>query len=203
MKYKIIEEVLNKRFSNEICEKIWSYLLPPKIKYDFNDIIYISPFDIKKVSRNYHLTIKDILDLPIGQSIKIFCMDRNLYDFCIFKERINLKMSAEEFFSDGYIIKYKRIDGLIGMWKFLNLDNSYEQREFDLDLGEFWYPLYNNSVPENEFDDLFPMPEFFAGKHYNELPSNTRIGWRGPCMKLENLKNMPQILLSRKDYYFQ
>ena len=60
MKYKIIEEVLNNRFSYEICEKIWSYLLPPKIKYDFNDIIYISPLDIRKVSRNYHLTIKDI-----------------------------------------------------------------------------------------------------------------------------------------------
>lgn len=200
MKYKIIEEFLNNRFSYEICEKIWSYIIP-KNKSNFKDIFYISPFDIKKVSRNYHLTIKDILDLPIGQSIKIFCMDRNLYDFCIFEKRINHKMSAEKFFNGGYIIKYKRIDGLIGMWKFLDIDDSYEQREFDLDLSEFWYPLVNNRVPQNDFDGFFDMPELFAGKHYNELPPNTRIGWRGPCMKLENLKKIPNILLSKKDYY--
>ena len=127
-------------------------------------------------------------------------MDRNLFDSCIYEERINKIIKAEKFFNNGYIIKYKRIDGLIGKWKFLNFNDSYKQREFDLDLGEFWYPLVNNCVPENDFQDLFDIPDFFAGKHYNEFPLNTRIGWRGPCMLLEDVKKLPKILLTKEEY---
>lgn len=201
MKYKIIEEFLNKTFSNEICEKIWSYLLPKKVKYNLDNLIVISPYQIKNVSRKYHLTIKDILDLPIGESIKIFCMDRNLFDFCINKDRIDKIIKAENFFSDGYIIKYKRINGLIGKWKFLNIDNNYSLREFDIDLDTFWYPLVYNRVLKTDFDDIFYIPEKFSGKHYNEFPLNTRIGWRGPCMLLEDVKKLPKILLTKEEYY--
>jgi hypothetical protein len=201
MKYKIIEKILNNNFSNEICEKIWSNLLPPKIKYNFDNLIVISPFEIKKVSRNYHLTIKDILDLPIGKPIEIFCMDRNLFDFCIYKDRINIKMSAENFFNEGYIIKYEKTHGLIGKWKFLNFDDDYFIREFDIDLGSFWHPLFNNKVPERDADFKQKMPIKFRKKHYSELPLDTRIGWRGPCMLLEDVKKLPQILLTEKDYY--
>ena len=201
MKYKIIEEFLNKTFSNEICEKIWSYLLPKKVKYNLDNLIVISPYQIKNVSRKYHLTIKDILDLPIGESIEIFCMDRNLFDFCINKDRIDKIIKAENFFSDGYIIKYKRINGLIGKWKFLNIDNNYSLREFDIDLDTFWYPLVYNRVLKTDFDDIFCIPEKFSGKHYNDFPLNTRIGWRGPCMLLEDVKKLPKILLTKEEYY--
>ena len=127
-------------------------------------------------------------------------MDRNLFYSGIYKDRINKIIKAENFFSDGYIIKYKRTNGLIGEWKFLNFDDNYSLREFDLDFGRFWYPLVNNKVPKFD-DDWFSVPEKFAGKHYNEFPLNTRIGWRGPCMLLEDLKKLPKILLTKEEYY--
>tara|TARA_Y100000389_G_C17454810_1_gene517366 strand:+ start:828 stop:1430 length:603 start_codon:yes stop_codon:yes gene_type:complete len=200
MKYKIIEQLLNNNFSNEICDKIWDYLLPKKIKYNCNNLIVMSPFEIRKISRNYHLTIKDILELPIGTSIDIFCMDRNLFDFCIYEEH-NKIISADKFFRNGYIIHYTKINGLIGYWKFINItDDIPEQREFDIDVGTFWYPLFNNKVPKEDFDMMFKIPINFAGKHYTELPLDTRIGWRGPCMLLKNVKKLPKILL-KKEYY--
>ena len=128
-------------------------------------------------------------------------MDRNLFDFCINKDRIDKIIKAENFFSDGYIIKYKRINGLIGKWKFLNIDNNYSLREFDIDLDTFWYPLVYNRVLKTDFDDIFFIPEKFSGKFYNEFPLNTRIGWRGPCMLLEDVKKLPKILLTKEEYY--
>lgn len=78
--------------------------------------------------------------------------------------------------------------------KFLNFDDNYFLRDFDIDLGTFWHPLFNNKVPKSDFEDTFSIPEKFTGKHYNEFALNTRIGWRGPCMLLEDVKKLPKIL---------
>jgi hypothetical protein len=40
----------------------------------------IYPDEYEQVSSSYHLTIKDILDIPIGETVCIFFMDRNMYD---------------------------------------------------------------------------------------------------------------------------
>ena len=198
MKYKLIEQLLSSNFSVEIVDRIWSYLLPVKVKHNFDNLRVISPYEIRKVSRKYHLTIKDILELPVGETVTIFCMDRNLFDFCICEERIGKIIPAERFFAYGYIMEYVRTNGIIGTWKFLIFDDSPKESEFDLDLdlGELWYPLYNNRIPIVDSQEHFRIPDDFVGKHYEELPESTRVGWRGPCMLLKDVKKLPKILMT-------
>ena len=71
-------------------------------------------------------------------------------------------------------------------------------REFDIYLGTFWYQLFNNRVPEYDFDDIFSISEKFSRKHYNEFPLNTRIRWRGPCMLLEDVKKIKKNIINKR-----
>jgi DNA-directed RNA polymerase beta' subunit len=97
------------------------------------------------------MTIKDVIDIPKGEEREIFFMDRNIIDIADRNEK-NVEMLPSDFFKDCYFIKFiKTDDGIRGTW-FWNkhylddVGNCPEHKEFDIDLGTFWYPLKDNKV---------------------------------------------------------
>jgi hypothetical protein len=149
-------------------------------------------------SRPYHLTIQNILNLSNGDSIEIFFMDRNVMDISCDKEynEENIPIKPSHFFRNCNYITFTKKEGIIGDWDWhctlLTKKLTYKEREFDIDLGDFWYPLKNNKVPESNEYDLFDLSKY-SGKHYSEFSPDTRIGWRGEMMLKENMDKCPNV----------
>jgi hypothetical protein len=150
-------------------------------------------------SLKYHMTIKDVIDIPKGEEREIFFMDRNIIDIADRNEK-NVEMLPSDFFKDCYFIKFiKTDDGIRGTW-FWNkhylddVGNCPEHKEFDIDLGTFWYPLKDNKVPVNDQQGIVRFGKN-AGKHYSSFPNNVRLGWRGPMMLKENMNKCSNIII--------
>ena len=163
-----------------------------------------SPKDFIVASKPYHLTIGDVLNFPVGKIIRIYFLDRNMFDLSC-DDQINpigQPIRPSEFFRRGYFIDFTRRDDLKGTWRWTFDDYTYtdNDREFDLALGEhLWYPMKDSKVPEKDWQGIFTIPEDFAGKHYQELPLNTKIGWRGPMMLASNMDKCPDVVM-KKNY---
>lgn len=157
-----------------------------------------SPNEFIDVSKPYHLTIGDVLEFPVGKSVRIFFLDRSMFDLsCDNKYNpIGQPIRPSEFFRQGYFIDFTRRDDLKGTWTWTFNGSVDNDREFDLALGEhLWYPMRDSKVPEKDSQGIFTIPEDFAGKHYQELPRNNRIGWRGPMMLASNMDKCPDIVM--------
>jgi hypothetical protein len=162
-------------------------------------MVTISPTEFVKESRKYHLTIGDVLSFPVNEKKHIFFMDRNMYDIsCDIKYNpVGLPIRPSHFFRKGYYINFTRITGLHGIWEWLydsdpHIDND---REFDVDMDRCWYPLEYDHVPNIDEQGVFKIPKKFAGKSYTQLPKDTRLGWRGPMMLVENMDKLPDIVM--------
>lgn len=173
----------------------------------------IYPYQFEYESYKYHLTIRDILDIPQGETVSIFFMDRNMFDISCDKiiNNLNIPIKPSKFFRHGYYIDFtkKSLNGISGEWKwnwlttenlYINaLDTEYD-REFDVDMGGLWYPLKNNHIPEIDEQEICEIPRDFAGKHFLELPESTRLGWRGPMMLRKYMDELPDIIYKYDGY---
>lgn len=159
--------------------------------------MYVSPIKwLYEDSLRYHMTIKDIVDIPVGEKTEIFFMDRNILDL-IEDNKKYIPILPSEFFSKCYFITFTKIDnGIRGTWlwnTYSDIGNCPEHREFDIDLGSFWYPLKNDKVPLNDEQGNIRFGKN-AGKHYSAFSDNTRLGWRGPMMLKENMDKCSSII---------
>lgn len=145
----------------------------------------------------YAITIKKILDIPINEKRRILCLDRNCYDIAAaFPNIPHTPYSPDEFFKRNYVFDFTRRDGLIGDWSWISLSSDIvyreEIREFEIDLGEFWFPLENNKVPERDEQGIFDLSKH-KNKHWRDLDENTLIGWRGVMVFWDDLEKLPYI----------
>jgi hypothetical protein len=135
-----------------------------------------------------YVTIADILDLKLGQTVKFLCIDRN------FGDSFNGDMDAEpkslDCFEYNNILLYKYDKDLLGLGRFENEDveiDGYCEFPFDLNYRDgCWFPLDNKGfLPEHLADETDSLD-------YREYPKTTRIGFRGPMIKwtdvVESLK---------------
>lgn len=151
---------------------------------------------VKRTSLPYHLTIRDIEQLELNKPTNIFLMDRNVYDTSL-DEGNNPKNKAikpSSFFRKGYYITFtKKEEGIKGKWIFnIEPNNSYN-KEFDINLGTVWYPLKNDKVPERDWQGLFDLSKYY-NMHYSDFPRDTKLGWRGPMMLVQNMDKCGYII---------
>ena len=166
---------------------------------DIKGNFHTSPEGFCQSSREYHLTIKDVLNFPIGEKQRIFFLDRNMFDMSCRDDmnEINTPIKPSHFFRHGYYIDFVRNEGILGDWcwvdgkTYRNVDNN---RELDIDLGSLWYPLKESKVPIGDRQEIFKIPKEYKGKHYTQIPSNTRLGWRGPMILVKNMDKCPDII---------
>lgn len=157
-------------------------------------------------TRDYHLTINDILNFESGKEYKILFLDRNWEDVCVWGgiNRVDGKIyDPVEYFKDHYALythathnihnNEQCINGSI-RWSF-DLNNYEDWRfwEFDINFNkENWYPLRNNILPKN--NGTFDSGIYEEEKHYTDFPLNTRLGWRGPAILWSDMDHLPLIL---------
>jgi hypothetical protein len=150
--------------------------------------------------RDKCLTINDIKTLKKGDKITVLIMDRNLGDtVCGYNETDKL-YDPKIFFREKIAIYIHDHDlsGFI-IWDFDLIDEdlndlsnftSDEVFEFDIEYKlHHWYPLKNNNLPEFDSQGLVNFGSN-SGKHYDEFPRETLIGWRGPMMLWDKLDDI-------------
>ena len=128
-------------------------------------------------------------------------MDRNLCD--ILDRRVD-KMTEKEqsenedlgtinTISDwwGYHVVFKKTDeGIVGIGEVLCDGEDFDPDkadtfEFHVNYKEeLWYPLNRTDLPEiSQFEN--------CPRNIYEFPPTTRLGWRGPMVELEKIKDYP------------
>jgi hypothetical protein len=170
------------------------------------------------------LTLGDILDMKAGEVKHFLCIDRNFYDGIHngLSDRPELKQEnlkdpangvpAKELFTHNYHIIFRKADhpGPVGKWihKWTITDDEDEQAVEDLRALEIeyapdcWYPLETNGKIEVDPVELAifgPRLKAVNGKHYDEFPRSTRVGWRGPAVLYEWMETSPNIIYKPSD----
>ena len=148
--------------------------------------------DWLNINEQNFLKISDILALGNEETIKVLCIDRNFYD-CISKTPTENAIPAEDFFKDNYNVEYKQDHDLHGKIKFIGLDEEFRPFNFHLNFdNKSWYPLQDNGIlPEEDIDGIMDFSNIALD--FREYPTDTLIGWRGPMIKWEYVKNSPLI----------
>lgn len=155
-----------------------------------------SPLEWCEASRPYHLTIKDILELPVGKKIYIFTLDRNYMDLScdLIYNPINKPILPSQFFKRGYFWTFvKKEPGIQGEFIWIR-DESGRHGEFDIEYqpGE-WYCLKDDRLPAKDWQGIFDFKDK-GGKHYADFPLETRLGWRGPMLLVEDMDKCPKVI---------
>jgi hypothetical protein len=169
----------------------------------------VSPIKWVDLSSTFHLTIQDILYIPSGSSKLIFFLDRNIFDIScdIDTNPINTSIIPSIFFRNNYQILFTKLNnGIKGTWtwRYPDANTKSENKEFDINylMGKHnsWYPLHNNSVPTHNIYTNKPLNSKFDGLNILELPLNTKIGWRGPMIYMEDIDKLPPIIYKKNGY---
>ena len=160
--------------------------------------------------KDKHLNISDIEKMKSGDKIKLLCIDRNFYD--LIDHNLNQPPSKpEDFFEFNYKIEYSHDKDLIGLSKWdyggeptsnSDSDNGHnDEIPFTFDLNykdESWYPLNSMGyLPEKD-------PQGYCNfkgveLNYKNYPTNTRIGWRGPMLKWNDVINGDDIVYTEDE----
>lgn len=144
----------------------------------------------------YHLRISDIRKLKKGDKIEITTFDRNVWDVALDGIEENKAYEAADFFARGYKAVYTHNRGLSGKIRFADIDDSDRPFEWDLEyVRGRWYPLHKGRI---EGDEYWTIPDVYK-KSWSEYPTDTRVGWRGPCVLTKSLKVMPKIFYVDND----
>lgn len=147
------------------------------------------------ITRPVHTTIKTILDIPIGTTEIFLFLDRNVLDIAMdtIKEHYGKKVSPMTIFQNNTFIKYTKTgEGLSGNYLVYyglkdleNNDDDGGESDFEIEYEENeWYPMENNKIPKKG-------PKKYVGKHWNEFPITTRLGWRGPMIPFKYINKYP------------
>lgn len=144
----------------------------------------------------YHLRIIDVMNLRPGQQIKVLVMDRNLYDIVCKDGTGNTLFPAEEFFKSNTAV-YTHSYDMKGTIKYSWQDEPCNRNdpeckdpypfEFEIEYApRSWYPLTDNCLPARDPQEI-ALFDHDEPKRWTDFPQNTRVGWRGPMMKWEDV----------------
>ena len=153
--------------------------------------------------RLYHLTIGDILKCSVGDELDVVIFDRNFEESGIWdKLHPDVEYDPTEFFKyNHHKLKYNgdmKWDIIFNWGKtfehpiHLNVEHLATRWTWVV-LGEDGFVDIAERLPDDDkkTDNIRKSVRL----HWNGFPSRTRIGWRGPIMLWEDLKN------KRKVYY--
>lgn len=155
-------------------------------------------------SRRHWMTLSDLASLSPGKPVKLVLLHRNVGDLSA-DESVNARGRAirpARFFRKCVAVYVPDSDGsggnTRGTMQFTG-EGELEQHPMELDVeykAGLWHPLKNGRLPARD-------PQNISGRllgrgvaaHWKEMPRRTRVGWRGPMMRLEAVKDpsMPSI----------
>ena len=144
--------------------------------------------------KHKYITIKDIIKLNKGDSIKLLAIDTNFFDLIDYNE-VGIEYPPDIFLQDNYIFEYTHNFGLNGMIRWIK-EKNINHFNFDINYNKFnWYPLNNHGkLPFKDPQGIHSFKNI--KKNYKEYPLNTLIGWKGPMLLWDHVINQ-NILLYR------
>lgn len=128
------------------------------------------------------LKISDIKKLKKGEKIKVILLDRNIGDY-ISSEKKGKKISTIKYLKEFHLAEYIQNEdyGLTG--KLIHTLGGTEGGCYDNWTWEINIRKWDK--------DMYWGPIDCLGKN-KKIPENTKVGWRGPSILLEDLKYMPK-----------
>ena len=136
----------------------------------------------ENISSEYHLTIYNIQGLKPGDKIDVLILDRNVMDIVCDINEADVLYPPNEFFRQNRHT-YTHGEGLQGILH-LHYGNTEEDTilvdfEFDLLTEEgVWLPLKDEKLGDN---------------HWSSFPATTKVGWRGPMVKWDDVDKIGSI----------
>lgn len=147
-------------------------------------------------TRQYHLTISDILKLKEGDTIRVVHLDRNILDTCEYHNKPSVISDPQYFFRQS-IGNYTHEQNLKGWFKFI--EDSGRDFEFDVEYKKnHWYPLDNGQLPDSNEESMCSFGDKLGWK-WNQFSLDTRIGWRGPMIEISKLKHCPNVYFTHNE----
>ena len=147
----------------------------------------------------FALTIQDIINLKQNGKLEILVLDRNVWDIALNEKtnKPNVNYDPETFFrfNRGTYTHNDSMKGtMVFHWEDENfVDNCFE---FDLEYMEKnWYPLKNGMLPKELYNG------WEKDKHWTDFLITTKVGYRGPMILWDKLKEMPKIVQDLTDIY--
>ncbi len=155
---------------------------------------------IEEHSRSRHLTIADVLAMQNGESAHFVLFCRNICDFVTETNSPQSAVLPADFFRAAYHMQYtkKGPDGsLDGSASFYARGSDFvpgahgppvTMFTFDIEYApDQWYPLdAEGNLPSTDPQGIATF-NFGSPKSFKSFPLATRLGGRGPAMKLEDL----------------
>lgn len=135
--------------------------------------------------KSKHITIQDILNLNNNEELDLLCIDRNFYDLIdhnIGKEPMNYK----EFFKKSYKLKYIHGKDCYGQGQFNDLTPKKFNFELEYNEHQCWYPLNDDGILP-DVNIIGRKMKTSYGNNYRDYPTYTRLGWRGPMIKINDI----------------
>jgi hypothetical protein len=152
----------------------------------------------ENATRHLHVTIQRIRDIPIGETRKFLCLDRNVLDLAeneLSKYKEGDEAIPTNVFHKNYHAKFTKTDkGITGKFYIVNSredlngpDNiENERNDFDIEYrNDNWYPMENGVLPVRGDDGFTTL--MGVKKKWTSFPLTTRLGWRGPMIPLERI----------------
>jgi hypothetical protein len=147
----------------------------------------------KQSVRKYWLTIADLQKMRHGERVEVVCLDRNVGDHLSHLKSFKM-LRASKCFSAAMYTHDKDAEGT------LVLDHAkgdpIELKPFDFHVEyakDRWYPLYKGYLPAKDPQ----LGGVLLGKrtYWKDMPPNTAVGYRGPMVRVSDLKKMPDFYL--------
>ncbi len=144
--------------------------------------------------REQCLTILDLLQLKHGQQLKVLVIDRNLCDVVCNDNHGNTLYDPELFFRYN-TATYTHNEGLQGniIYHWRDQDSQDYRFEFEIEYEkDRWYPLEDGQLPKTD-PQGFSSFSYQNPKLWSSFPQTTRIGWRGPMLLWEKVRDQPKV----------
>lgn len=135
--------------------------------------------------KSKHITIQDVLNLKSNEELNLLCIDRNFYDL-VDHNIGNGPVKYDEFFKKSYKLKYLHVHGCYGQGQF---NNSVPKKfNFELEFNDHlcWYPVNDDGILP-DVNILGRQLKTSHGHNFRDYPSDTRMGWRGPMIRINEI----------------
>jgi hypothetical protein len=197
--FSTIPELIPKGFKRvKINSEEWAlntylskYTSPEKI-HELNS----KGFELNEWIQHYQskwLTIADIINLPLNKKVKLLLLDRNIFDDKNkFKEATLYK--PNRFFSKNTATYWRTSSSSLQGKILYNGNKELHDFEFDIEYKpNQWYPLKDGVLPEKDEQGIFTL--LGEKKSLNNFSTDTHIGWRGPMILWDKVKDLDKVYI--------
>lgn len=144
---------------------------------------------INDAIEKYALTISDVRKLRPGEKIDVLLFDRNIGDYIEnhHKSTGDTQIDTRTYMMNNHLATFtqgqKPLTGklfLVSVGDYIDGDWTWEINGERIS-GVYWHPL---DCSDCDSQCTFKVPQ--------NLSENTKVGWRGPAILADNIKDMPK-----------